>query len=341
MQRILIFLTFIIFFFCSTDTTTSTVLTDTTTSTVLTDTTTSTVLTDTTTSTVLTDTTTSTVLTDKANKTEITFNTCPYSGILGQELEFNFSITSGDNEILEIKNIWNVYIYDIKNGEFILTNTKKGTTEKFTEFGIALPPVNTTYEYRNSKGSLVGDVFELVIEVTDENNNVTVDNCEVILKQPEFFAIPQDLKPGRYKNINFENDPTCFIEIYIGEPIEENILFSGFQGKNTAVDIYETDTYFGSYRCGKWVSVDTITKQPKDTFEDGTFIINLDIVPGKYFTTVPIDKTCSYRLLSNFRDVQNWFEINYEEENEFIEIDILEDTIGFFSSDCGVWQKNN
>ena len=184
-------------------------------------------------------------------------------------------------------------------------------------------------------------MFELVIEVTDENNNVTVDNCEVILKQPELLAIPQDLKPGRYKNINYENDPTCFIEIYIGEPIEENILFSGFQGKNTTVDIYETDTYFGSYRCGKWVSVDTITKQPKDTFEDGTFIINLDIVPGKYFTTVPIDKTCSYRLLSNFRDVQNWFEINYEEENEFIEIDILEDTIGFFSSDCGVWQKNN
>ena len=108
------------------------------------------------------------------------------------------------------------------------------------------------------------------------------------------------------------------------------------------VDIASSDAGFVSRGCGVWSSDFAPVATPGEPFGDGTFIVGIDISPGRYRATGP-PGDCWWQRLHGFGgdtthghylspDIKGW--------GHWLIVDIAESDAGFFSGGCGEWSMD-
>ncbi len=119
----------------------------------------------------------------------------------------------------------------------------------------------------------------------------------------------------------------------------------------TVADIGSTDERFMSQGCGTWSEDLKPVAEPGQPFGDGTFIVGIDIAPGRYRAVTPSD-SCFWLRLANFRifggkygstdirsTVGGWWPTVLGGDRSSI-VDIKPSDAGFYSSGCGTWSDN-
>ncbi len=116
----------------------------------------------------------------------------------------------------------------------------------------------------------------------------------------------------------------------------------------TVADIAPNDERFLSEGCGEWSDELTPIAEPGRPFGDGTYIVGLDIAPGRYRAAAPSD-SCYWVRLAYFRifggkhgfadirtTVGGW-EPTVRGGDTSSVVDILPSDAGFYSEGCGTW----
>ena len=117
-------------------------------------------------------------------------------------------------------------------------------------------------------------------------------------------------------------------------------------------EIRTDDAAFVSQGCGTWTPLQQPIAEPGEPFGDGTYIVGLDIAPGRYRAyraTAPDGSlaSCDWQRLSEW-DLARPFTRNYGpapphanggggEGMAVLTVDIRESDEGFHSKDCGTW----
>lgn len=158
------------------------------------------------------------------------------------------------------------------------------------------------------------------------------------------FLVGSEVAPGRYRVI--EPSTNCRwarLNHFRGE-LSDWIGWDGFaisRGRRTdvrpVVDIAPTDAAFSSRGCGTWSSNLTPAATPGEPFPDGTFIVGVDIAPGRYRTTTATE-VCFWLRLYDFGGVYGAYEgLNAIAQGWLAFVDIAPTDAGFTSRGCGTW----
>ena len=129
----------------------------------------------------------------------------------------------------------------------------------------------------------------------------------------------------------------------------QDTITSGFDDTRWIVTIDSSDTGFVTHGCGTWRSIDiTLKLGPYETFKDGSYTVNSDLLPGTYIANVPTQPfingvptpTCKWQRVSGFSHAQS-DQIESGRGRGRIEVTIAENDVGFLSSGCGQWQRSH
>lgn len=111
------------------------------------------------------------------------------------------------------------------------------------------------------------------------------------------YLVGKDIPPGTYATTVPSDSKSCFWERdRTLDPnrtdmiIDSDSLDAGAQG---LVVIAPTDEAFGTIGCGQW-RLATGPASPATRIGEGTYRVGVDIVPGRYATTVPDDSLGCY-----------------------------------------------
>lgn len=160
-----------------------------------------------------------------------------------------------------------------------------------------------------------------------------------------------DVLPGRYRAIGASEECTwgtgAVLEYQYKKGDDVPLLMLPL----TVVDIDPADERFISQGCGSWSEDLASVAEPGEPFGDGTFIVGLDIAPGRYRATAPSD-SCFWLRLADFRifggkhglpdfrtTVGGWWPTVLGGDTSTI-VDIEPSDIGFYSSGCGTWSDD-
>lgn len=150
------------------------------------------------------------------------------------------------------------------------------------------------------------------------------------------FLVGTDILPGTYIVPNV--DDQCYwsrLASFSGE-LDDLIANSNPRGQSI-VSIDSGDAGFESKRCGKWELLsDIATGQAANTFDDGTFAVGSQILPGTYRT----DGTdrCYWERLGGFGGTLNDISANGNPRAQVI-VEIAPTDVGFESKLCGTWTR--
>jgi len=186
----------------------------------------------------------------------------------------------------------------------------------------------------NSKSSNVSS------DVKTREQDVKEETTKIEDPNPHFrdgnYEVGKDIQPGTYRT------RTGYVGCYFAR-------LSGFTGalseilsnENTdapaVVTITENDKGFTSKRCGIWTQdLSQITKD-RTTFENGTYIVGTDIVPGTYRSTGGTG--CYFARLSGFTGGLSHILSNENTDDPAI-VTITPSDKGFTARRCGTWTKN-
>ena len=161
------------------------------------------------------------------------------------------------------------------------------------------------------------------------------------------FLVGAEIAPGRYRAIEPSNN--CHwvrLNHFSGELSAwygwDNFAIS--RGRRSdyrpVVDIEATDAAFYSSGCGIWSSDSTPIATPGEPFGSGTFIVGIDIAPGRYRTTTATENCLWFRLY-DFGGVLGAYEgLNATARDRLGIVDIAPTDAGFTSRGCGTWSPD-
>ena len=154
------------------------------------------------------------------------------------------------------------------------------------------------------------------------------------------YILNVDIAPGRYRASTPESCYWFRLFTFGGEHSYGHGAwgYSLWPGDSSVVDIAPSDAGFVSRGCGTWSDALAAALTPGDPFGDGTWLVGIDIEPGRYFAHSPSER-CRWYRLDGFggehtdghyaADGSGWFSI----------VDIAASDAGFESSGCGTWTK--
>ena len=154
------------------------------------------------------------------------------------------------------------------------------------------------------------------------------------------YILNVDIAPGRYRASTPESCYWFRLFTFGGEHSYGHGAwgYSLWPGDSSVVDIAPSDAGFVSRGCGTWSDALAAVLTPGDPFGDGTWLVGIDIEPGRYFAHSPSER-CHWYRLDGFGgehtdghytpDGFGWFSI----------VDIAASDAGFESSGCGTWMK--
>lgn len=161
------------------------------------------------------------------------------------------------------------------------------------------------------------------------------------------YFVGSEIAPGRYRAT--EPTPECRwwrVSGFRGEYYDTgDVLFpkdltdGGYARAGTAIaEIAATDTAFFSHGCGEWGTDFTPRMTPGEPFGAGTFLVGVEIQPGRY-RAWPADATCHWRRLSGFSGFFS-SQLGYESVDPRMGpafVDIAPTDVGFSSRGCRAW----
>ena len=110
---------------------------------------------------------------------------------------------------------------------------------------------------------------------------------------------------------------------------------------STVVDIQPGDAGFYSEGCGTWSDDLGPTVEPGQSFDDGTFIVGVEVAPGRYRAQTPSDSCYWFRLsdfLGEYGETRHGWDGRRSDRTSIVDID-AEDA-GFYSVGCGTWSDD-
>lgn len=154
------------------------------------------------------------------------------------------------------------------------------------------------------------------------------------------YIVGVDIAPGRYRATTPTEDCLWF-RLYDFGGIYG--AYEGFHARARGglgiVDIAPSDAGFTSRGCGRWSPDQVPIVMPGLPFGDGTYLVGAEIMPGRYYASVPTDSCYWTRLRSFDGDTYFGYElpagiIGY---GDLTIVDILQTDVGFLTSGCGTW----
>ncbi len=153
------------------------------------------------------------------------------------------------------------------------------------------------------------------------------------------YIVGDEIAPGRYRAR--EPSAEChwvrladFSGVYGST---SNRFIPRRSGPTSIADIAPGDAGFHSEGCGTWTDDLTPIVAPGEPFADGTYLVGVDIAPGRYRTTTSTED-CGWHRLYDFAGIYRPYEGLYTISSDRIEIvDIAPTDTGFTTSGCGTW----
>jgi len=161
------------------------------------------------------------------------------------------------------------------------------------------------------------------------------------------YMVGLHIEPGTYIASPLTNGGCRWSRVRSFGGTESDEIASGFSDARWIVSIEPEDEGFVTYGCGAWRSIDTALKLgPFETFDDGSYIANVEITPGTYMADVPTQPfkggkpvpICRWYRVSSFDHTANSI-IEFGSGKGRIEVTIMETDVGFVSTGCGSWRK--
>ena len=215
----------------------------------------------------------------------------------------------------------------------------------FILFGATTNPTNKTTIDSITKKTDSKSIIETQtkeIQLTPEEQAKKMAEEKVLqekLSKPHFedgdYMVGTDIQPGIYRT------RTASIGCYysrlrgFGGGISD-IISNENTNAPTIVTIATTDKGFSSKHCGTWIQDLSAITTNQTTFEDGTFIVNTDILPGTYKSSG--DVGCYYSRLRGFSGGVSDIISNENTDTPAI-VTISKSDKGFRATRCGVWTK--
>ncbi len=151
------------------------------------------------------------------------------------------------------------------------------------------------------------------------------------------YIVGTNIAPGTYV-ANGSEDETCYwsrLTGFDGDFFTRLTLYAS-EGQAIAT-IIDSDVGFRSLGCGTWSPAEAIeVRRPASQFDDGTYRVGTDIVPGTYIVSEPKPGVCRWRRVSDF----TWTSGTLVEKVSIGRtiVTILETDVGFASINCGRWE---
>ena len=159
------------------------------------------------------------------------------------------------------------------------------------------------------------------------------------------YLVGVDIAPGRYRATAPTEDCRWHQVADFGG------IFGAYEGLHTissgillVVDIGPASVGFISHGCGTWSADLAPALAPGQPFVDGTYIVGIDVEPGRYRATTPSDSCRWARLSGFFGDTSHGYEVSpdlvaYGDEHPAI-VDVAPSDVGFHSEGCGTWSND-
>ena len=145
------------------------------------------------------------------------------------------------------------------------------------------------------------------------------------------YVVGESVQPGRYRATDLQR---CHWVRFSGSSADSGVGDLP-RGASAVVDILPTDQRFTTIGCGRWTDVlPPVTSSITLDFGDGTYIVGLDIAPGRWRAS-DTGRNCIWARLAGFT----------HEVSEFLmwgfgEIaDIAASDVGFWTEGCGTWER--
>lgn len=148
--------------------------------------------------------------------------------------------------------------------------------------------------------------------------------------------VGEAVPPGTYRG---DGGSACYWERLSGFSGElGDIIANGGFIRFEIVTIAATDAGFNSRSCGTWTAdLSAITAAPHTPFEEGTYLVGVDVSPGTWQTTTGSDG-CYWERLAGFSGELHDIIANGGFATEVI-VTIAASDAGFSSNGCGLWQR--
>ena len=168
------------------------------------------------------------------------------------------------------------------------------------------------------------------------------------------FRVGVDIAPGRYRAVAPSEGCAWGTGAASGEYGRVSVPNKGeprMMLPLTVADVVPGDERFVSEGCGEWSPDLVPIAEPGQPFDDGTYIVGLDIAPGRYRAAAPSD-SCFWLRLRDFRlfggkygshDVRTtiggWGTTVLGGDVSSV-VDIEPTDAGFYSAGCGTWTND-
>jgi hypothetical protein len=150
------------------------------------------------------------------------------------------------------------------------------------------------------------------------------------------YQVGKDIKPGTYRTRDASSG--CYYARLKSFDGSTNAIIANNNTDNPAIiTIYKTDVGFTSSNCGTWTADLSQITSSKTQFDDGMYIVGVDITPGTYKND-PGNDTCYWERMSNFGNDLYGIIANDNPTAQAI-VTIRSTDKGFFSERCGTWHK--
>ena len=157
------------------------------------------------------------------------------------------------------------------------------------------------------------------------------------------FFVGAEVAPGRYRAI--EPSESCrWYQLHgFGARYGRDLLEFGGQrpnsaqrGDDTIVDISDRSVAFVSAGCGTWSNDLSPVATPGQPFPDGTYIVGIDVAPGRYRPSTP--ESCTWRRLETLGGEHSYGHGPWYYRPGIGSVaDIEPSDAGFRSHGCGTW----
>ncbi len=151
------------------------------------------------------------------------------------------------------------------------------------------------------------------------------------------YTVGDEIAPGRYRAR--EPSAECYwarLGDFSGEYGESSGFFRR-SGPTSIADIAPGDAGFYSRGCGTWSDDLSPVTAPGEPFPDGTYLVGVDIAPGRYRATGSTDRCLWYRL-DEFGGIYGAYEGAFAISVGWLPaVDVAPSDAGLLSSGCGTW----
>lgn len=147
------------------------------------------------------------------------------------------------------------------------------------------------------------------------------------------YRVPRDVSPGTYRAKDTDGCYWARLKNFSGSL--NAILANENASGPTLVTIKRTDRGFETTRCGRWTSDLRRITTSRTRFNEGTYIVGVDIAPGTYRSR---GSGCYWARLRGFSGSLDEVIANGNPSGQAV-VTISRSDRGFQSTRCGTWSR--